>query len=581
MINRDFVRVAVIDLSTCTFEIKDRPDLVPFLGGTGLAYHLFAEEVRWDQEALAPEQPVIFANGCLSSLYPGATRVTVVFRSPLNGYLGESYTGGSLGTAFFQAGYEALVIKGRSERPVYITVGPRLIHIKKIDPLYGTDTEECWRYLFTLEPSPGIRSLVINGQAGERLVNFAGLNVDRYWHLGGAGAGAVFGSKNLKALMVYGDRELPIPDPQVAGYRQVFENLHNRLVHSQLMPRLHGPGTTLTVDLAQANNCLPTKNMTEMNFEQVSHLSAETLAKSNLVRQLSCTGCPIGCVHVATYRRMFGSNSLEYEESHLAYDGESVTSLGPMLGIQTRNDFFALLEKVAAYGLDPVMTGVVLGWVTEALQKGVITEQDTGTSIRFGYVEGYLRVLDGLVGQVNDFYQRLARGVGDISRHRGGSEYALAVAGVPLAAPFTGYDDLLTMVVGRRRDGGAYPAVGHRGAPDSGIPDTVRRLVAQETMYILHGSLGICPLIGKVYDLKSTSQALKAVGIKKSSRQLRCLANQLCALKHKINRRLGFDPAAVFIPERFFSTLTPEGYLDKGRFNDMVREYLEQTGQMQ
>ena len=334
--NQELTRVLYVDLSSLTFEIKDRTDLAHFMGGTGLGRQLLSEEVHLDKEPLDPEQPIVFARGALSPYFPAATQVAAVFRSPLTGYLGESFTGGSLAAAMFLANLNALVIKGRADRPVRITVGPRIIHIRKTDPLYGTGTEECLRELYDLEPSPGFRSLVVIGQAGEKTVRFADLVVDCYWRFGGSGAGALFGSKNLKALMVYGDRNLSICDASVPEYREVYESIHNRMVHSELMPVLHNLGTAVNLEKLQSLMALPSRNSLQPRFDRLPSFTAQSLGEKHLVRQLSCTGCPVGCVHIGRYRRMFGSDSLEFEESHLPYDFATVYALGSQLGLEPR-----------------------------------------------------------------------------------------------------------------------------------------------------------------------------------------------------------------------------------------------------
>ena len=572
--NQDVLRILYVDLSTLTFEIKDRTDLSHLMGGTGLGCQLLSEEIHLDKEPLDPEQPIIFARGVLAPYFPSATQVAAVFRSPLTGYLGENYTGGSLASAMFLANLNALVIKGRADRPVRLTVGPRIVHIKKTDPLYGTGTEECLRELYDLESSPGLSSLAVIGQAGEKAVRFADLVVDRYWRFGGLGAGALFGSKNLKSLMVYGDRNLPIPDVNVAGYREVFENIHNRLVHSELMPLLHNLGTAVNLETMQSLMALPSRNSLQSQFDRLPAFTAQSLGEKHLVRQLACTGCPIGCIHVGHYRRVFGSDSLKYEESHLPYDFATVYALGSQLGLETPDDFWTLWEKVSGYGLDPLATGSALGWLTEAYEQGLVMERETGTPVAFGYVEGYLHALDSLVGGQTSLYRDLARGATFAAERWGGRDYVTEINRRATTGLHTGYDSFLSLALGFQQPDFVHPI------PTRSDPEPYRminNLIAQEARNCLNNSLGICRLISGVYDLKTVSQAMKTLGYKLSPRQLKIRSYDLYALQQGLNRAMGFDPARVTVPSRLFNIPTAQGFLEQKRFAEMLDIFAKQS----
>lgn len=128
-------RILKIDLSSRTFEVQERQDLMAYLGGVGIATKLLDEEVFYDRDPLDGEQPIIFAIGPLATIFPVVTKTVCMFRSPLTGELGESYAGGRLAMSMLYAGYDAIVIKGRADRPVYLSVGPKTVHIKNADPL--------------------------------------------------------------------------------------------------------------------------------------------------------------------------------------------------------------------------------------------------------------------------------------------------------------------------------------------------------------------------------------------------------------------------------------------------------------
>lgn len=134
MLDGRYMRVLNIDLSSGKIDIEDREDLYEYLGGLGLATKLLEENLRYDLDPLAPEQPIILSIGLLSTIYPVVTKMVYMFRSPLTGNLGESYAGGRAALALRYAGYDAVVISGKAERPVYLVIGPQVVHIRKADP---------------------------------------------------------------------------------------------------------------------------------------------------------------------------------------------------------------------------------------------------------------------------------------------------------------------------------------------------------------------------------------------------------------------------------------------------------------
>jgi aldehyde:ferredoxin oxidoreductase len=195
MLNETYVKVLDVDLGTGKVRVQKRADLFGYLGGAGLATALLREYVQPQADALAPEQPIVLAIGPLSTIFPAVTKVVAMFKSPLNGELGESHAGGRLALAMRYAGYDALVIHGQAARPTYLYIDSHEVRLKRADTLWGMDAEEAGRVLRDLEPGRGQRSIMRIGPAGERLVRYALVNCETYRHFGGLGLGAVFGSK--------------------------------------------------------------------------------------------------------------------------------------------------------------------------------------------------------------------------------------------------------------------------------------------------------------------------------------------------------------------------------------------------
>jgi len=119
MIYENFIRVIYIDLSTGKIKIENRADLCEYLGGVGVASKLLEENLKPELDALDEGQPIVFAIGAASTIFPVITKTVAMFRSPLTGELGESYAGGRMAMTLFLAGYDAVVIQGKAKKPVY------------------------------------------------------------------------------------------------------------------------------------------------------------------------------------------------------------------------------------------------------------------------------------------------------------------------------------------------------------------------------------------------------------------------------------------------------------------------------
>ncbi|MCL6639261.1 MAG: aldehyde:ferredoxin oxidoreductase, partial [Firmicutes bacterium] len=419
MAGQKSVRVLEIDLTGQKVQVHNREDLAPFLGGIGLAAKLFTETVDYGKEPLDPAQPVVIAIGPLSTIFPMVTKAVAVFRSPLTGEWGESYAGMRIALAMRLSGYQAVVIRGRAGRPTYLTIGPNGIHFKNASALWGLPTDETGRILRRLAPGAGFRSCLRIGPAGEKQVAFANVNVDTYRHFGRLGLGAVFGSKMLKAAVIYGDRGEPVPDTR--RYREVYDRIYQAAVNTDVMEKYHGLGTSGNVSVLNGLGALPTRNLSESAFDHAEEIAGEAFARDSLVRKVACSGCPVGCIHIGVRRRLFGPGH-DYESAYLGYDHELIFALGSFLGMTARERIYDLIEAVELSGLDAISAGVLLGWLTEAQQKGVVSVEEVGVELAYDHAEGYLRVLENLVLQPNGLYRTLARGTYAAAETLGGRE---------------------------------------------------------------------------------------------------------------------------------------------------------------
>ena len=571
MLNED-KRILFIDLNTEKLRIEKRPDLNEYLGGVGIAMKLFEENVHVDLPPLHETQPVVFAVGALTSIFPVMTKTVAVFYSPHTGELGESYAGGRLAFAMMDAGFDAIVISGKSKKPTYISVRSDSVSFRDARALWGLPSTVIGRIIREREPGPGKRSIIRIGPAGENGVTYASVCVDTYRHFGRLGLGAVLGSKNLKAMQVYGTTSIPIKD--FTAYWKAYREIYKKCTDTELMQKYHDLGTSINIEPLNALGVLPTKNLKQAVFEHGDKISGEQFAECNLVRKMACVGCPVGCIHIGQFRREFDKAGHEYESISVGYDYELIFALGSYLGIKSTDEILELIDEVEELGMDAMSAGVALGWATEALQRGLVTEKETLVPLKFGEKDNYLKALRNIACMENDFYSALGKGVAHASSVYGGKDYAMQIAGNEMAGYHTGYGALIGMACGARHShlcNGGYSIDQGLKTPDVDV--IVDKMFKEEVDRCMLNSLVMCLFARKVYDRDTILLALNSVGYQFTSDDLSHIAEKIYATKIRVKRAMGFEQEKVEFPKRFFETPSLHGLLDEATAYEAQRKF--------
>lgn len=548
------IRILEIDLSKKNVQVIDRSDLSFYLGGIGLATKLFSEHADPGKDPLDPAQPVVLACGPLSTIFPMATKAVAVFRSPLTGGWGESYAGLRIALAMRLSGFMAIIIHGKADRPAYLTIGPNGVKFKDASALWGLPIDETGRILRKLAPGRGFRSCLRIGPAGEKKVTFANVNVDTYRHFGRLGLGAVFGAKMLKAMVIYGDSGESIAD--LKRYRRIYDRIYKAAVHTDIMEKYHGLGTSGNVTPLNALGALPTRNLQQSVFEHAQAISGEAFANDSLVRKVACSGCPVGCIHIGVRRRLFG-HGYDYESAYLSYDHELIFALGSFLGMSDQERIYDLIEAVELAGFDAISAGVLLGWLTEAQEKGVISKEDLGVELAYDHVDGYLTVLQNLVQQPNELYRTLSLGTSRAAEKLGGGEYALTLGKNEIAGYHTGYANILGLSYGARHshlDNAGYSIDQKAARFNYSEEQVVDELISEEKWRNVLNSLCICLFAREVYTRENILEALGSTGIEISGGQLDQVGEDVFRMKNELRLKLGFQPQGIHAADRFFET---------------------------
>ena len=561
--------ILYIDLSKKHFWIEKRQDLFEkFIGGVGVATQLLHEECPEGADPLSPENPIIFAVGPLTALFPLASKTVAMFKSPHTGNLGESHCGGRSATAIRMAGYGAIVIKGASDAPIYLAIHNNKIYFRDASSLWGIGScITVGRIIRENEPAAGLRTIMRIGTAGEKLVSYACVTTETYRHFGRLGLGAVFGSKRLKAIAISGKRSLPISNKKL--YQKVYNEIYQAAVASPIMKKYRHLGTAENVLPLNEFGGLPTRNLEQAKFEGAMDISGETFAEQYLGRRLACSHCPVGCIHIAALRDPYGDEPYFYKTSMFSYDFEPIYALGSMLGISDPKGFLKLMERIEIIGMDAMSTGVVLAWATEAQEKGIISEKETmGIKLSWGDYTAYMDAVSLIIEQPNEFYEALARGVEHAASRYGGEDYALALGGNEMPGYHTGPGAHIGVLIGARHshlDNAGYSIDQKTKIKENlgSAEELAEALLAEERWRQVLASLVICFFARGIYQPDIVSKALHLAGFDVAPEALHRIGEEIHREKYRFKTREGFSLDKLRLPKRILETPSPLGKLDE------------------
>jgi aldehyde:ferredoxin oxidoreductase len=578
MLERPVIRVLYVNVGTGKVRVEEREDLFRLLGGTGVAAALLEENMRPELDPFDPRQPVIFAIGPLTNIFPVVTKTVATFISPLTGEYGESHAGGRLAYSLRHAGYDAVVITGKAKGPSYLHIHDNRIELRTAVTLWGTDISEAGRLMRAMHTAPGHRSIIRIGPAGENLVRFANVNVETYRHFGRLGLGALFGAKNLKGMVTIGTHHSPLRNAK--EYRRAYDEIYQKVIATNAMEKYHELGTPINVAPLNAVGALPTRNLQVARFEHAAEISGEAFAEHNLMYKRACAGCPIGCIHIGLLRQPFGApDEYEFQSSYIGYDYEPIFAMGPMLGVGSREGILRLIEATDRLGMDAIETGDLLAWATEAMERGLLEEKELGVRLRFGDVEAYLQAIRLIASGSTEGARTLGLGLVQAAKHYGGLEFAFAAGEAQgMAGYHTGYANVVGHHIGARHshlDNAGYALDQKTGELTD--EELVRALLSEEAERNVLTSLAICLFARNVYDRATVRKALETIDIRLSDDDLTRIGREIMAIKLRIKAKLGYDPVHKRLPARLFETASMRGPLDRERLANMLSIYSKEA----
>ena len=564
------------------------PDLArDYLGGSGLAAALLAREDVAGIDPLGPANPLIWMTGPFGGTQmPSGGRTSVCALSPLTGIWGEANTGGFFGPELRFAGFDGIVVRGRSERPVWLSIVDGEARLHDAQRLMGLDTYETQS---AVRDALGVETARVAciGEAGERGVRYAAILNDHGRAAGRCGLGAVMGSKGLKAIAVAGSAGVSVADaPRLT---EVAAAIRAGVDQDIAVQAIRMAGTAGYLDMALMYGDLPIRSFRRGEREGAANLSGVRLTEEFLIRPRSCDRCPIACGRETRAPR-FGLDRVDGPEY------ETLGALGSLLEIDDLEAVIRAGHLCNVFGLDTISTGVTLALACELFACGALTEADTGgVSVRYGDSEALHGLIEA-IGTREGFGDLLAEGSDRLAAQFGHPEMAVTVKGleVPMHDPRAFAGMAVSYALSPRgachMQGDAYSVdTGQLAVPEAGIlpgdrlessPEKGR--VSARTMIwrTIYNALDLCQFMNPEPSL--LLQALEATtGVSRTSDELVTLGRRILAVKREINERRGMTRSDDRLPDVLVQPLAEGGTqgavpdLDRllaGAYEELVQE---------
>ncbi len=396
-----------------------------FLGGRGFNSKRLFDEVPAGIDPLSPMNKLMFATGPLAgTMFPLGSRFNVSGKSPQTGLLGDSNAGGHFGAEMKFAGFDQIVIEGRSKTPVYLYVDNGKAELRKADSLWGLTVYEADKAVRQEVGDPSVQVAVI-GPAAENGVKFAGIFVNRIRAAARTGMGTLMASKNLKAIVVRGDGFVEVADPGM--FEKLVDRLEEELYsHEQYWPR-RLMGTSRILMAANRLGILPTRHFTSGIFEHAYEVSGERLAREFNFKNRACFSCALPCSRVFIVR--------EGKFAGLFGEGPEYEPLGCFTARIGNGDLGLALkavDMVNSLGMDAISTGECISWAMELYNRGLLTIEETGLDLTWGNGEAVLKLIE-MIAYRQGFGDVLADGVkAAAEKIRRGRDLAFHVKGLEM-----------------------------------------------------------------------------------------------------------------------------------------------------
>jgi aldehyde:ferredoxin oxidoreductase len=573
--------------------VQDRT-LKTSIGGRGFnvayLFDRFSEEI----DPLGPDNCLLFSCGLLTgSPAPASSRLHINAVSPLTGLLGSSNIGGQAGAWLRSCGLQSIIVRGRSNTPVYLYIKEGHAEIRDARFLKGLDTLETQEKIKDVLGKRRLACLVI-GPAGENMAKFACIISGRDHAAGRTGMGAVMGSKNLKAVVVAkgGKKKFPVKSSLARGAVKQYVQLIKASPDFKTFAQYGGAGY---VKWADDMGIMAARNYRENRFDRVDRIDGRRLEAFKL-KSSGCANCPVQCKAVLSFAREKDSRKTATRPEF-----EPMLNMGARCGLDDIEAIVHLDNLCSTLGIDSTSASATMAFAMDLYERGILTQTDThGLDLTWGNA----RVMETLINQMafaQGFGALLSRGVREVARivGKGADRYAAHVKGLELSAYHPGsiMGTALGYAVSSR--GGDYNNVYasleyrwskdlasmHFGSPEavdihasSGKGKLIRRAVL---VNIVLDSLGLCkvPVLSMIgtFDLESEADLVTSLtGFPVTADELFAVGDRIATMERCFNLRQAPGMAQDTLPPMFMDQ--PGSNLNQETLDTMINDYYTAMG---
>ncbi|MBA1342709.1 MAG: Tungsten-containing aldehyde ferredoxin oxidoreductase [ANME-2 cluster archaeon] len=581
-------KILEVDLNTSRLADRsiDEKTARKFLGGKGLGLTIIYDELKPDVDPLGPDNIIVFATGpATGTSFPTGGRYHVMaMKSPLTGSIGSSNSGGRWGPLLKAAGYDAVVVRGASDAPVYLRIIDGEAELVDAPGLWGNTTFQATDEIVAEVGHNA--SVACIGPAGENLAAISCIVNDNYRAAGRTGMGAVMGSKKLKAIAVYGTENVTVarPDEMKEQVKSALQKLKENPV-TGTGGGLQTYGTAVLVNVLNERGAYPVRNFQTGYFPDADKQSGETLAEKYLLGKKACWGCPIGCGRSTSVPD--GAFSVTRGEGP---EYETIFAFGSDCGITELDAIVKANHLCNELGLDTISTGATIACAMELVENGNIPESKLhGLNLAFGNAGAMVEAV-WMTAYRAGIGDDLARGSRSLAEKYGAPELSMTVKGLELPA----YDPRAVQGIGLNyataNRGGCHTS-GYTISPEIlGLPEKLDPHTTegkaqwvktfQDFTSVVNSSV-VCLFNTFALGLPDYAGMLSCItGWDLSDQELLMIGERVTNLERLILNRYGFDEKDDTLPERLTSEPMPDGPASGqvSQLSLMLPEYYELRG---
>jgi aldehyde:ferredoxin oxidoreductase len=568
-----FNTVLRINLTRQSYEIQMISDSVlrRYLGGKGLATYLLLRHNPPGVDPLSPDNHLIFANGPTAGTATwGSSRYGVFTKSPQTGFYSESYSGGKVADHISSTGFDAVIFHGASEKPVWVEVHEDSVFFHPAENLWGKSTYETEDYLkdwIRNNRSGGEKCGVVTiGPAGEAMVSYAVIENDYWRSAGRTGAGAVLGSKKVKAVAFRGSKVKTVADSE--KIKAFVRTMTERSREDKGVKAYKTLGTPMLVDIMTHVGGFPTRYWRKGRADHVEAINATALRERCDVVANACRKCFIACGRLATVK------SGPYQGLRIeGPEYETIYAFGGLCEVATIEEIIYLNDLCDRLGMDTITAGNLAAFTIEAVRQGRVSY-----SIDYGDTEGIATLLKDIAMR-NGIGDILAKGIIETAKAWGMEDQAIHVKGLEPA----GYDPRVLKGMGLAYGSSARGACHLRATfykPElAGIVDPEKiegkavTFCEWEDRLTIFDTFVLCRFFRDLYQWEELATILEGVvGVRFTVDELREIASNVTDDTRRFNLQEGLTMEDDHLPKRFHKEVLPE--TNKGISEDQMKQML-------